>query len=194
VAVELTSPVLGQNPGYSYTGPLEAWLLAEGYAKQASYTGPGVANTGAADTTVANDPTLASNREAPYFPLTEDRNVTIANDADNLNEPKFPAPVNFDFDAGGTDTEAPVFVGIEPDEGPEAGGTVVRIVGDNLEGVTGVTFDTVAGTSLDLSEVQNGFIEVTTPAGTAGPATVVVTDAVGSDTEVGVFTYVDVTP
>lgn len=194
MAVTLTSPVLGQDVGYVYTGNLEAWLLAEGYASQAAYAGPGVSNTGAASADDTVDPRLAVNREAPYFPLSPDNNTTIANDAANLNDLKFPAPVNFDVDTSGTDTEAPVFRSIDPEEGPEAGGTVVRIYGDNLEGVTGVTFDTVAGTALDLDGVQNGYLEVTTPAGTAGPATVVVTDAVGSDTEVGVFTYVDVTP
>ena len=190
MAVELTSPVLGLNVGDPYTGTLESWLLAEGYAKQDGYTGPGVANTGATDVAPADDPTLAENREAPYWPLSEDNNVTIANDVDHLNEPKFPAPVNFDVDTGGVDTEAPSVRSIEPDEGFTTGGDVVRIWGDNLEGVTGVTFDGVAGTALDVSTADQGFIEVTTPAGTAGPADVVVTDAAGADTEVGAFTYV----
>jgi hypothetical protein len=189
VTVQLTSPVLGLDVGADYTGSLESWLLAEGYAEQAGYTGPGVSNTGETAVLPADDPTLAENREAPYFPLSEDRNVTIANDVDNLTVDKFPAPVNFDFDAGGVDTEAPVVAGLEPEEGPVAGGTEVRIYGDNLEGVTGVTFDAVAGTALDVNE-EAGYLDVTTPAGTAGPATVVVTDASGADTEVGAFTYV----
>jgi hypothetical protein len=33
VTVTLTSPVLGQAVGYAYTGPLESWLLSEGYAR-----------------------------------------------------------------------------------------------------------------------------------------------------------------
>jgi hypothetical protein len=190
VTVELTSPVLGQNVGTTYTGSLEDWLLTQGYAKRAGYTGPGVANTGPTDVVPASDPTLAENREAPYFPLSEDNNVTLANDVDHLNEPKFPAPVNLDFDAGGVDTEAPSVRSLDPAEGSTAGGDVVRIWGDNLEGVTGVTFDAVAGTALDVSTADVGFIEVTTPAGAAGPADVVVTDAAGADTEVGAFTYV----
>lgn len=190
MAVELTSPVLGQAVGYSYTGELEDWLLAQGYAKRVGYTGPGVANTGTTDVVPANDPTLAENREAPYFPLSEDRNTTVANDADNLTKTTFPGPANFDVDPGGVDTEPPSVFSLEPNEGPAIGGTVVRITGDNLEGVTGVTFDAVAGTDLDVSNVENGYIEVTTPAGTAGPADVVVTDPNGADTEVGAFTYV----
>lgn len=189
MAVELTSPVLGLDVGASYTGTLEDWLLTQGYAKRAGYTGPGVANTGPTDVAPGDDPTLPENREAPYFPLSEDHNNSIANDVDNLNEAKFPH-ARFDFDADSVDTEAPVVLGLEPNEGSTAGGDVVRISGDNLEGVTGVTFDAVAGTALDVSTADQGFIEVTTPAGTAGPADVVVTDAAGADTEVGAFTYV----
>jgi len=189
VAVELTSPVLGLDVGAPYTGTLEDWLLTQGYAKRAGYTGPGVANTGTTDVAPGDDPTLAENREAPYWPLSEDHNNSIANDADNLTVAKFPH-ARFDFDADSVDTEAPVVLGLEPDEGFTTGGDVVRISGDNLEGVTGVTFDAVAGTALDVSTADLGFIEVTTPAGTAGPADVVVTDAAGADTEVGAFTYV----
>lgn len=92
MTVQLTSPVLGKNVGDSYTGTLEDWLLANGYAKRAGYTGPGVANTGPVDVAPAKDPTLAENRdgEAPYFPATPDRNATIANDATNLNKKAFP--------------------------------------------------------------------------------------------------------
>ena len=188
MTVQLTSPVLGQAVGSNYTGPLEAWLLSEGYATQAGYTGPGVANTGATAVDPGDDPRLPENREAPYFPSSPDENTTVANDVDNLNEASFPHD-RFDFDADSVDTEAPAVLGLEPNEGPAAGGTVVRIYGDNLEGTTGVTFDAVAGTALDVTTADEGYIEVTTPAGTAGPADVVVTDNVGTDTEVGAFTY-----
>ena len=188
MTVELTSPVLGQNVGTTYTGTLEDWLLTQGYAKRAGYTGAGVSNTGTTDVLPAGDPTLPANREAPYFPLSEDHDATIANDVDHLNEEKRPL-ARFDFDSGSVDTEAPVILGLDPEEGPVAGGDSVRIYGDNLEGVTGVTFDGVAATGLDLN-VDAGYLDVTTPAGTAGPATVVVTDNVGADTEVGAYTYV----
>lgn len=119
MAVTLTSPVLGQEPGYVYTGKLESWLLAEGYAKQADYEGPGVSNTGAAAHDVAEDPTLAENREAPYFPSTADNHVTIANDADNLTKSRFPAP-GTDFDAGGVDDDDPV-ADVDPVTNPDPG-------------------------------------------------------------------------
>lgn len=109
MAVELTSPVLGQEPGYSYTGPLESWLLAEGYAKQADYTGVGVSNTGATSVDPDEDPTLAENREAPLWPDTPETNATIANDATNLTQDTFPAP-GTDFDPGGVDDD------VDPDD------------------------------------------------------------------------------
>lgn len=106
MAVTLTSPVLGQEPGYVYTGELEPWLLANGYAKQDAYAGPGVDNTGAAGVALAEDPREPANREAPYFPLSEDSNTTIANDADNLDKKSFQAP-GTDFDPGGVDDDDP---------------------------------------------------------------------------------------
>ena len=68
MSVKLTSPVLGQGVDYIYTGTMEAWLLAEGFAKRdadttpTSYVGPGTANTGPTDVVPANDPTLPANR------------------------------------------------------------------------------------------------------------------------------------
>lgn len=55
MTVKLTSPVEGKQPGEDYTGPNEDYLLASGYASRVGYTGPGVANTGPADTTVAKN-------------------------------------------------------------------------------------------------------------------------------------------
>lgn len=184
--VTLTSPVLGQPVGFTYTGDLEEWLLAQGYARQDGYTGPGVANVGATDVLPADDPTLASNRdEAPYWPDTEDRNTSIANDKDHLTKAPNPAP-GFDFDEGGQDDDAPTGVELTPAEGPAVGGTVVTLTGDNLEGATGVTFGGAAGTDFTLAD---GVVTVTTPAGTAGPVDVVVTDPDGDYTATGGFTY-----
>lgn len=187
MTVTLTSQVLGLAVGASYTGNLEPWLLAEGYAKQANYTGPGVSNTGATDILPANDPTRAANREAPYFPSTPDRNTSIANDEDNLNETSFQAP-DFDFDAGGTDTESPSDLTLEPSELELAGGSVL-VTGNNLEGVTAVTVGGTAVTDLDLDAAGDGVITFTAPAKTAGAHDVVFTDASGNATVSGGLTY-----
>lgn len=120
MTVELTSPVLGQDVGYEYTGPLEAWLLAEGYAKQADYDGPGVSNTGAASVDPDQDPRVAANREAPRFPAQDATNVTIANDADNLTKDRFPVGGE-DFDPGGVDDDDPV-EDVDPATNPDPAG------------------------------------------------------------------------
>ena len=68
---------------------------------------------------------------------------------------------------------------IDPDFGPEAGGTLVTITGDCLAGATDVLFDGVPGTG--FSET-GGVITVTTPAGAAGPADVTIVGAPGCGT------------
>ncbi len=76
---------------------------------------------------------------------------------------------------------------ISPTTGPAAGGTAVTISGSNFTGATGVTFDGTAGTALTVNSASS--ITVTTPAGTTGPADVVVTTPNGSATKTGGFTY-----
>jgi hypothetical protein len=70
--------------------------------------------------------------------------------------------------------------GIVPDSGPTAGGTNVTITGQNFV-TTGTTSVTFAGAQATNVVVVNGTtITATSPAGLAGPANVVVTDAYGS--------------
>lgn len=109
MTVTLTSPVLGKAVGDTYTGTLEDWLLASGYAKKAGYTGPGVSNTGATDVVPAKDPSLPGNRgDKAHWPEGEtdaQANATIANDSTNLDKDAFPNPDKFDFDMGGVDED-----------------------------------------------------------------------------------------
>lgn len=76
---------------------------------------------------------------------------------------------------------------IFPADGAATGGTLVTIRGRHLDGVTAVTFDGAAGTNLTI--VDDDELEVTTPAGTAGPADVVLTDDGGDTTVAGGYTY-----
>lgn len=62
MTVVLTAPVEGLQPGADYTGPNEAYHLASGNARQAGYTGPGVANTGPADIGPASNPEFNATR------------------------------------------------------------------------------------------------------------------------------------
>lgn len=148
---------------------------------------------GAADNPTAaaevDDPTVAENREAPYYEKTEDRNTTIANDAENLTKDEFPNP-NFDFDAGGVEEEAPANLEVSPASGQAAGGTIVGLTGDNLTEDTTVT---VGGAGVSEVYVTAGSkvirIDFAVPAHAAGAVDVVVTNAVGSTTMTGGFTY-----
>lgn len=190
MVVTLTSQVLGQEVGSTYTGQLEDWLLASGYAKRASYTGVGVSNTGAAAAPLSKDPREPENREAPHWPEGEsedDLNWSIANDADNLTEAKFPNP-DYDFDEAGVDNDAPSGLTFTPSGLPLAGG-VVKVEGDNLEGVTAATVGGTAVTGLNVTKAADGEITFTAPAKTAGSYPVVLTDASGNATVNNALTY-----
>lgn len=76
---------------------------------------------------------------------------------------------------------------ITPATGTTVGGTVVTIKGDNLDGVTSVTFGGTAGTS--LTQVDADTIRVTTPAKTAGAYNVAVVDDSGTTTKTNGYTY-----
>jgi hypothetical protein len=80
----------------------------------------------------------------------------------------------------------PVILGITPNTGPVAAGTLVRITGINFEGVSGVTIGGAPCTSLI---VGGGIITCYAPAGSTGAQDVVVTGPAGSATLAGGFTY-----
>lgn len=125
---------------------------------------------------------------AASFTVVSDTTITATTPA------HAPGPVPVTVAApGGTSTPgtftflaAPTISGITPDHGPETGGTVVTITGTGFTGATAVTFDGNAGTALTV--VNDTTITVTTPAGVAGPADVVVHHPDG-DSGPGIFTY-----
>ncbi len=87
-----------------------------------------------------------------------------------------------------TPNSSPVVTSISPTSGPSTGGTSVTITGSNFIGTTGVTIGGASATGVTV--VNDTTITATTPAGTAGAQDVVVTNASGSGTGVGLFTYV----
>jgi hypothetical protein len=100
--------------------------------------------------------------------------VTVANPGGTSNAGSF------------TYVAAPAISSLVPNTGPVAGGTVVTVTGTGFTGATGVTFDGAPGTSFTVdSDTQ---ITVTTPAGTAGAADVVVASPNGDSTP-GSFLY-----
>jgi hypothetical protein len=80
----------------------------------------------------------------------------------------------------------PVITSLSPANGAVAGGDAVSITGTGFTGATDVSFGGVSGTNLVVNSDTS--ISVTSPAGTAGDATVVVTTPAG-DSAPGVFTY-----
>jgi hypothetical protein len=109
VAVTLTSPALGHDVGFVYSGPEEDWLLASGYARRDGYTGPGVSNTGLTDVLPAKDPELAVNREpAPSHeadgdedPGVKDPAMVYPGDTPEVLEPED----SYDYDPGGVNND-----------------------------------------------------------------------------------------
>lgn len=200
MTVTLTSEAFGKQPGETYTGPEEAWLLAEGYAKQDGYTGPGVSDTGPTDVDPDEDPTLAENREdSPGYAADPDYDsgnldAALANlDADEedrvggYGELSTDPKPKYDFDPGGVDNDPSDVESITPNTGAAAGGTVVTIAGEGVEDATAVNFDGTPGTA--FTHVDDGTLRVTTPPHAAGAVDVVVVDVDGNDTVVGGFTY-----
>lgn len=159
MSVVLTSEVGGLAVGATYTGPLEPFYLAEGYARAVSSPVDHTMQRGVA---VIDDPTLNINREAPGQPFKLSGSLAA------------PEVATVTRVSGAAD-------------GAVGGGTVVEIAGDNLRDVTAVTFGGTAGTALSI--VSDQAIRVTTPAHAAGAVNVVVTDPDGSATKTNGYTY-----
>ena len=88
----------------------------------------------------------------------------------------------------GTTTQPPTVTGISPAIGPIGGGNTVTITGTNLQLPVTVTFNGV--NSLNYQSINPNSITATVPAGTAaGPVSVVVTTASGSNAANALYTY-----
>ncbi len=88
-------------------------------------------------------------------------------------------------DDGGS--EIPAVISIDPNQGPEAGGTIVTISGRNLDQTDSVTFDGIAATSFTI--VSDTEVTAVTPAG-VGTVDVALTSGEVVSTLVDGFTYV----
>ena len=102
--------------------------------------------------------------------------------------------------AGGTNTSntlytyvaAPTVTAISPTSGPTGGGTSVTITGTNFTGATAVTIGGAAATGVVV--VNPTTITATTPSGTAGTASVLVTTPGGTNAANTLYTYVTPAP
>jgi len=87
--------------------------------------------------------------------------------------------------------EPPIVIGLSPAGGPEEGGTLLRVLGENLDGVTDVQFGGVPVSSLDV--LGESVIEVVIPPG-VGIVDVWVVGAAGEFTLPASFAYVPTPP
>jgi hypothetical protein len=82
----------------------------------------------------------------------------------------------------------PTLTSVSPNTGTTAGGTAVTLTGTNFTGATNVTFGGTAATNMVV--VNPTTITCTTPAGTAGAKSVLVTTPGGTNAANTLFTYV----
>ncbi|KNE78805.1 MULTISPECIES: IPT/TIG domain-containing protein [Streptomyces] len=86
-----------------------------------------------------------------------------------------------------TYVDDPTLDSLTPTSGPTTGGTAVTITGTNLTTTEEVTFGV---NPAPFSVVNSTTVSAVTPAGAAGAVDVTITNAAGSDTAIGAFTYV----
>ena len=86
----------------------------------------------------------------------------------------------------------PTVTSISPTSGTTAGGTSITITGTNFTGATGVTIGGTAATNVTV--VSSTSITATTPSGTAGAKSVLVTTAEGTNTANTLFTFTAPSP
>ena len=91
-----------------------------------------------------------------------------------------------------TYTPAPVVSAVAPSTGPLTGGTAITLTGSDFTGATAVTIGGNACTNLVV--VSATTITCTTPAGSAGSASILVTTPGGTSTATTVFTYTAANP
>lgn len=84
-------------------------------------------------------------------------------------------------------TYGPTVTSVSPSRGPASGSTSVTITGTNFTGATAVTIGGVAATGITV--VNATTITCTTPAGSAGPASVLVTAPYGTNAANTLYTY-----
>jgi hypothetical protein len=121
--------------------------------------------------TVTFDPSAAGLRQAT---------VSLAS-----NDPDAENPYTFAIQ--GTGIAAPTLTGLTPSNGNILGGTAVTLTGTGFTGATAVTFNGAEATSVNV--VDDTTIITLTPAGSAGPASVLVTTPAGTNVPNTAFTY-----
>ncbi|MFJ1270226.1 IPT/TIG domain-containing protein, partial [Legionella lytica] len=179
--IENAPSLTALTPGTgSILGGTTVTLTGSGFAPGTTVTFGGVAAT---SVTVMNSTTLTAVTPA-YSSGSLSVSVVVNNGVANATL------INaFTYQA-----EAPTISSVSPNTGPAAGGTSITIAGSNFVPGTTVTIGGIPASSVTIS--STGSLTAEVPAYVSGPlaADVTVTNAEGSTTLAGGFTYTAATP
>lgn len=153
-----------------------------------SLTSSGGSGTGAVTYAVASGGCTVSGTTLTAPSNTGTCTVTATKAADSSYAAVTSAPITITVSA----VPAPTVTATSPNTGTTAGGTSVTITGTDFTGATGVTIGGNPATHVTVVSATS--ITATTPAGTAGMASVVVTTPAGSNAANTLFTYVAPAP
>jgi Concanavalin A-like lectin/glucanases superfamily/IPT/TIG domain/Abnormal spindle-like microcephaly-assoc'd, ASPM-SPD-2-Hydin len=161
-----------QNPGGSPL-TLGTVTLTGADAGQFSVTQPAL-------TTLA--PSASTTFSVTFSPTSTGAKSAVVNIAsDDADENPF------EINVSGTGAALPTVTNVSPASGTNLGGTSVMITGTAFTGATAVTFGGVAATSVVVT--NDTTLTCTTPAGTVGPASVLVTNPYGTNLANTLYEY-----
>ena len=96
------------------------------------------------------------------------------------------------YEYNGIAPSIPAPTSVAPTSGSSSGGTSITITGSGFTGTTGVTIGGAICTGLIVSSDTS--ITCTTPAGSAGPASVLITNGAGTNVANSLYTYTSTPP
>jgi hypothetical protein len=181
----------------SGTGTVLANLgLVAGTQVNGSDGGVGVSNTGPSAAPVADDLTLAANREpAPALSAVGDTGLPDPGRLDPAmtfttadDDPNDADPEDYDYDPAGVNNDIATIAAVAPLTGAAAGTTAVTITGENFTGATSAALGGVNLTSFVV--VDDETITGVSGAHAAGAVSATVVNPNGTGTKVTAYTYV----
>ncbi len=168
----VASKALTQNLAAVAFTPVTGGGGASPYAYSVSPSLPAGLSLSSSTGAITGTPTVVSSAATYSVTVTDANNATASSTFSlSVEAPLLP----------------PVVSAVTPSIGSVTGGTSVTITGGNFTGVTGLTIGGVAATN--VTRVSDTVLSATTPAGSAGAASVVVTTAAGQNSANTLFAY-----